>query len=310
MATGTSPMADVHIEPEINATSSPLRAIPFASPTSSPSQASQPIPIQQQSRIAERSALARADGLANNNLGDTDGVFETDDEDFVAVDHDDVADCAWYFRQPTLPKPSQLDELHPFVQLLSVSNVDDCVRVEAAFPEHERCSREKILYRLTKCPELSLGIFSRPRTAPNRETPQASLVAHILATRTPAPVVTDASMGLPENWRDRTSTLPNERGVEPLGHQDQGSTIAVHSLAVVPEHQGKGLGKTLMKSYIQRIRDAKIADRIVLLSHDHLVPFYTNLGFRNCGPSECSFGGGGWYNLVSNVLAPQAITHC
>lgn len=76
---------------------------------------------------------------------DTDGVFETDDDDFVAVDHDDVADCAWYFRQqPTLPKRSQLDDLHPFVQILSVADADDCVRVESAFPEHERCSKEKV----------------------------------------------------------------------------------------------------------------------------------------------------------------------
>ncbi|EEP77596.1 conserved hypothetical protein [Uncinocarpus reesii 1704] len=302
MTTGTSPMADVHIERDVDASSPPLRTIPISSPTSG---STQPIPIQQ-SRIAERSAVAQADGLVNNSPGDTDGVFETDDDDFVAVDHDDVADCAWYFRQPTLPKPTPLDELHPFVQILSASNVDDCVHVESAFPEHERCSREKILYRLTKCPELSLGIFSRPRMTSNEEKPEATLVAHILATRTPAPAVSDASMGLPENWRERSSTLPDAAGVEPLGHQDQGSTIAVHSLAVIPEHQGKGLGKTLLKAYVQRIKDARIADRIALLSHDHLVPFYTNLGFKNCGPSECTFGGGGWYSLVSTTtcIAP------
>ncbi|EAS29449.3 acetyltransferase [Coccidioides immitis RS] len=294
MATGTSPMADFHIEPEVGSSPPQSRTIPSASSTSV---SVQPIPIQQ-SRLEERSAIAQADGLMNHNAGHTDGVFEADDDDFVAVDHDDVADSTWYFRQPTLPKPTQLDELHPFVQILSVSNADECVQVESAFPENERCSREKILYRLTKCPELSLGVFSRPRIAPHQERPKATLVAHILATRTPAPAVTDASMELPENWRHRSSTLPNASGVEPLGHQDQGSTIAIHSLAVVPEHQGKGLGKTLMKAYIQRIRDAKIADRIALLSHDHLVPFYTSLGFKNCGPSECTFGGGGWHSLI------------
>lgn len=109
-------------------------------------------------------------------------------------------------------------------------------------------------------------------------------------------------MELPENWRRRSSTLPNESGVEPPGHQDQGSTIAVHSLAVLPEHQGKGLGKTLMKAYVQRIKDAKIADRIALLSHDHLIPFYESLDFKNRGPSECTFGGGGWSSLVSSNI--------
>lgn len=138
--------------------------------------------------------------------------------------------------------------------------------------------------------------------APDQEKPQATLVAHILATRTPAPFVTDASMQLPDNWQRRSSTLPNESGVEPPGHQDQGSTIAVHSLAVLPEHQGKGLGKTLMKAYVQRIGDAKIADRIALLSHDHLIAFYESLGFVNHGKSDCTFGGGGWSNLVSSNM--------
>ena len=39
---------------------------------------------------------------------------------------------------------TKLDELHPFVQLLSTSNVEDCLNVENAFPEQERCSRDKV----------------------------------------------------------------------------------------------------------------------------------------------------------------------
>jgi hypothetical protein len=39
----------------------------------------------------------------------------------------------------------KFDHLHPFTQLLSVSNVDDCVSLEnEVFPESERCSREKV----------------------------------------------------------------------------------------------------------------------------------------------------------------------
>ncbi len=37
------------------------------------------------------------------------------------------------------------DNLHPYVQTLSISNLEDCVALEdAVFPEHERCSREKV----------------------------------------------------------------------------------------------------------------------------------------------------------------------
>lgn len=37
------------------------------------------------------------------------------------------------------------NNLHPYVQTLSLSNLDSCVALEnAIFPEHERCSREKV----------------------------------------------------------------------------------------------------------------------------------------------------------------------
>ena len=77
-----------------------------------------------------------------------------------------------------------------------------------------------------------------------------------------------------------------------------GRTIAVHSLAVLPEHQGKKVGSMLMESYTQRIKDSKIADRIALLAHGELIKFYEKLGFRNLGPSETKFGGGGWNDMV------------
>ena len=42
-------------------------------------------------------------------------------------------------------KEKKMNDLHPYVQTLSISNVEDCVALEnAVFPEHERCSREKV----------------------------------------------------------------------------------------------------------------------------------------------------------------------
>jgi ribosomal protein S18 acetylase RimI-like enzyme len=169
---------------------------------------------------------------------------------------------------------------------------------------------QQFIYRLTKCQELSFGIFSQPTLseAANAKSPAtAKLLAHIIATRTPAPAVTDASMGLPDDWRARRSSLPRPGENETVGHQEQGGTIAVHSLAVAVDHQGKGLGSLIMKAYMQRIKDSKIADRIALIAHDHLVGFYENLGFTNMGRSACTFGGGGWNNMV---CAPQFTIYC
>ncbi|KMQ46529.1 hypothetical protein A7C99_3845 [Trichophyton rubrum] len=228
-------------------------------------------------------------------------TYGTDEDDFVAVNHSDASDYPWYLRSRVPARNSELAKLHPYVQLLSVSDLDDCEKVELAFPESERCSRENLTYRLSKCPELSLGIFSIPPATADNEKPRPVVIAHLLATRTTSPVITNATMGVPKDWRTKKSTLPSPGEEEPVGHQDQGSTIAIHSLAVLPEHQDKGLGKTLIKSYIQRIQDAKIADRLVLLSHDHLIPFYTGLGFENVGRSKCTFGGGGWNDMVLDL---------
>lgn len=75
---------------------------------------------------------------------DDDDEDEDEEDGFIEVEHDDVADYSWYFRRPPPTKRTQLDQLHPFVQLLSLSNVEDCLAVEAAFPENERCSLEKV----------------------------------------------------------------------------------------------------------------------------------------------------------------------
>lgn len=69
---------------------------------------------------------------------------EEEGEDYVAVDHEDAADFSYLFRRPQGRPRTQLDELHPFVQVLSLSNVDDCIQVEDSFPEHERCTRDKV----------------------------------------------------------------------------------------------------------------------------------------------------------------------
>lgn len=105
-------------------------------------------------------------------------------------------------------------------------------------------------------------------------------------------------MRLPDNWRNERWSFEDGHAV---GHEEGGSTIAIHSLAVLPDHQGKQVGSTLLKSYIHRIREAQIADRIAIIAHDHLIPFYESFGFVSHGPSKCQFGGGGWVDLVRNL---------
>ena len=158
----------------------------------------------------------------------------------------------------------------------------------------------KFEYRLTRCPELSLGLFTIPVLEEGSSTtPPTTMLGHVVATRTSAHTVTDKSMELPPNWKVERQSVEDGQAI---GHEEFGHTIVIHSLGVLPEHQGKGIGSTLMKAYIHRIREAAIAERIAIICHDHLVPFYTALGFENEGPSDCKFGGGGWSDLVWKQL--------
>lgn len=74
-------------------------------------------------------------------------------------------------------------------------------------------------------------------------------------------MVTDSDMDYPRDW-EQSSTLESDKG-----HHEGGRTICLHSLAVLPEYQGTGLGRTIMRAYIQQMNGAGIADRLALITH-------------------------------------------
>ena len=148
MAEGTSSASDNPTESSSNSLATAIRSAPASESSTLPSQS---LPVSQQSRLAEQAMIVRADGVHDEENehrrdvnADTDGVFDVDDDDFVAVDHEDVDDSPWFFRPRARSKSSELDKLNPYVQILSLSDVDQCMKVEAAFPERERCTEEKV----------------------------------------------------------------------------------------------------------------------------------------------------------------------
>lgn len=169
----------------------------------------------------------------------------------------------------------------------------------------------QFLYRFSRCGELCLGLFTSVRTdsadKDDLSVPTAStalpvssddverksiLLAHCVATKSAHPAILDDDMEIPEDWQ-RSSRFNT------VGHNDAGRTVCIHSLAVLPSYQGKGLGSTLLKAYIQRIEQSGTADRIALLAHGELIKFYEGFGFVNKGPSKAEFGGGNWVDMVS-----------
>lgn len=120
------------------------------------------------------------------------------------------------------------------------------------------------------------------------------LLGHIVATKTTNPVVTDDDMHIPAH-----ADPPNPS----FGHKEEGRTVCIHSLAVLPAYQKMGLGTTLMKAYIERLRHQDVADRAALLAHGPLIGFYEQFGFVKKGESKAQFGGGGWHDMVLDLKA-------
>ncbi|PLB50821.1 acyl-CoA N-acyltransferase [Aspergillus steynii IBT 23096] len=189
--------------------------------------------------------------------------------------------------------------LNAFTRPLSPNDVQSCATVESAFPKHERCSEAKFTYRLSQTPELCLGLFIQP---PN--TAREQLIGHIIANRTRASLVTHESMLMPDSWASLPPNTAATVNGEIIGNDPQGTNIAIHSVAMVPEYQGGGVGRALVKEYIEYIRRSKEsiqAERIILLAHDYLIRFYESVGFVESGPSACQFAGGGWFDLAVEI---------
>jgi GNAT superfamily N-acetyltransferase len=100
-------------------------------------------------------------------------------------------------------------------------------------------------------------------------------------------------MALPLDWQS-----PNPTEASNLGHKKAGRTVAIHSLAVLPEFQGDHLGTTFLNGFVKMVRDAKVADRIALITYEKLTTWYERFGFKSRGPSNCQYGGGGWFDMV------------
>lgn len=148
-----------------------------------------------------------------------------------------------------------------------------------------KCSHGRMLiasqfkYRLTKCGELSLGIFctatpesnlpaetlatGKPVETCRTNKARSVLLAHVIATKTRDGLATDESMDYPRDWETKKSDNSTK-----IGHHEEGRTICVHSIAVLPEFQKSGIGRTLMMAYMQQMNGAGIADRLALVAHD------------------------------------------
>jgi GNAT superfamily N-acetyltransferase len=176
----------------------------------------------------------------------------------------------------------------------------------------------QFIYRLTKCPELCFGIFIS--ATPSSEVAKAEtwttskhvengserrlvLIAHAIGTKTVNDTVKDEDMDIPDDINH--TTVPEVTNPFPdsprKGHKEDGQTICLHSLAVLPQYQQKGVGRTLLRSYIQTMHEQQVADRVAIITYQELVELYKKFGFKNLGESKAKFGGGSWIDMVYDI---------
>ncbi|KAF4988816.1 hypothetical protein FGRMN_9551 [Fusarium graminum] len=186
----------------------------------------------------------------------------------------------------------------PMLSPLTENDIDTCVTLEnVALSE----ARSSIAFE-------SLGFamacsILRPVESGRCDEAKHVMFAQVLATLGTHPVVTDADMAMPEDWRDLKACRAS-----PLGHQPEGRTICLHSFIVCPEVQGVGIGKTVMKSYLELMNNSGIADRVAIICQPYAIQFYKCFGFKDLGPSTEALAGQGWHAMVLELRGPTKKT--
>jgi Acetyltransferases len=128
----------------------------------------------------------------------------------------------------------------------------------------------QFVYRLAVSPEICLGLFIDNHPVEGRST----LIGHVVATWSPYAHITDGMMSMPKGWQSLPHYEPVYAEDELIGNDRRGDTVAIHSVAILPEYQGKKIGRALMRLYIHHLQKAPFhTKRAVLIAHDYLVPF-------------------------------------
>ncbi|KAI1306871.1 hypothetical protein F5Y03DRAFT_394308 [Xylaria venustula] len=271
---------------------------------------------------------------SSSDDGDGDGNEDgnEDDNDDAVDDTEDLPDdyvmakksMSWERRRRQSVCSAQ--DLLPFsysplIRPLTISDLESCIALEnAAFANPAyHCTPEKFVYRLTACPELCMGVFctvvptntqgweidtlhtARPVETGRSDGAVSVLLAHIVATRSHDYVVTDDAMDYPQGDNTARAGRNDANGSGIVGHHEFGRTVCIHSLAVHPKLQGVGLGKLIVKAYLQQIKSSALADRVALICREHLINYYKRFGFSHNGPSEASLAGGGWNDMVFDL---------
>jgi guanine nucleotide exchange factor len=89
-------------------------------------------------------------------------------------------------------------------------------------------------------------------------------------------------------------------------HVPSSPSVCLHSVCVSPAHRRKNIGSRLLREYISRLESARkngsaSYERILLLTHQELRPFYEGVGFEWVGKSEVVHGSRPWFEMRKSL---------
>ncbi|AQZ12310.1 PAA1 (YDR071C) [Zygosaccharomyces parabailii] len=181
--------------------------------------------------------------------------------------------------------------LHMYVRPLILEDDSQVIALEAqGFPPAERASPQTIDYRLNTCPELCSGLFIREFNDA-KEVKAEKLIGHILGTK------------VGRNGFIRLEDMG-------CSHNESSNTVAIHSLVIDPSYQKKNLATLLLTDYIQKLSNQEIGERIVIIAHEPLVPFYERVGFKVVGENkdvakDPAFAQSKWIDMVRELVKEE-----
>lgn len=140
---------------------------------------------------------------------------------------------------------------------------------EICFPPHEACSRENMLERIAKAPELFL-------VAEDKETGKLAGCLNGIATNE-------------QVFRDEFFT-------DAKLHDPNGSNIMILGLDVLPEYQRQGLARELVRRYLCTEKE-KGRKLVILTCLSDKVKMYQKMGFYDKGMANSTWGAEQWHEM-------------
>lgn len=200
-----------------------------------------------------------------------------------------------YRQEIQLPKISIMTStlpLHMYIRPIILEDAQQVIDLEArGFPPSERASPQNVEFRLNTCPELCSGLFIREFNSDTKEVQSETLIGHIMGTK------------ISRNGFIRLEDMK-------LTHNESSDTIAIHSLVIDKNYQKKNLATLLLTDYIQKLSNQEIGERIVIIAHEPLIPFYERVGFKVHGENrdvikDPEFASSKWIDMVRELVKEE-----